>query len=200
MEQRQRQLQANRCQFRVITVTLVAHERMGAIDFQPLEVRAYLLQPGLDQGASGKRNVGILPPPYMQQLALYLGRPGERVVVLAQAQAVAVNIGGIKANSCEYVGIHGCAPIHVSRTPDGWTIAASCVAGQTTVSTQGRASGDFGSRYHVDLTTRLTPAPTPQAAEVRTAIDAKWLGACPAGKKPGDMEMNLQTNVAPQAH
>ena len=69
-----------------------------------------------------------------------------------------------------------------------------------TVATQGRASGDFSSRYHVDLTTRLTPPPAPQAAEVRTAIDATWLGACPADKKPGDMEMNLETNVAPEAH
>lgn len=101
------------------------------------------------------------------------------------------------------VGIHtgrNCPAIQVSRTPDGWTFAETCVLGQTTISTQGRASGDFSSRYHVELTTRLTPPPVPQAAEIRTAIDAKWLGACPADKKPGDLEMTSETNVAPQAH
>ena len=69
----------------------------------------------------------------------------------------------------------GCSPVQVSRTPDGWTFEGTCVIANMTVATQGRASGDFSSRYHVDLTTRLTPPPAPEAAEVRTAIDAKWL-------------------------
>lgn len=101
------------------------------------------------------------------------------------------------------VGIHTgkqCPPVQAARTPDGWTFQATCVLGRTTISTQGRASGDFGSRYHVDLTTRLNPPPMPQVAEVRSAIDATWLGACPAGKKPGDMDTSVQTNVAPNAH
>jgi hypothetical protein len=101
------------------------------------------------------------------------------------------------------VGIHtgkSCPPVQVSRTPDGWTFEATCVLGQMTVATQGRARGDFSDRYHVDLMTRMTPPPVPQAAEVRTTIDAKWLGACPVDKKPGDMEMNTETNVAPETH
>ena len=99
------------------------------------------------------------------------------------------------------VGIHtgaSCPPIQMSHTPQGWTFAEACVLGQTRIATDGRASGDFSARYHVELKTRISPPPTPQAAEVRTVIEAKWLGACPADKKPGDVEMNMQTNVAPQ--
>lgn len=85
-----------------------------------------------------------------------------------------------------------CPPLQVSRTSGGWSFAQTCVImGRTTAKSQGRVRGDFNSRYHVDMTTRMTPAPTPQAAEVRTTMDAKWLGACPAGKKPGDVETSL---------
>jgi hypothetical protein len=87
-----------------------------------------------------------------------------------------------------------CPPIQVSRAAEGWSFQASCVTGQTTISTEGRANGDFNSRYHVELTTRLDPPPVPQAAEIHTAIDAKWLGACPAGKTPGDVEVAAEAD------
>jgi hypothetical protein len=92
-----------------------------------------------------------------------------------------------------------CPPIQVARTADGWTVQATCAVGPTTIATQGRASGDFNSSYHVELTTQLTPAPMPQAAEIQTVLDAKWLGACPAGKAPGDVETTADPNAAPQA-
>lgn len=98
-------------------------------------------------------------------------------------------------------GIHTgktCPPIQVSRTAEGWTFSETCVLGQTTVSAEGRARGDFSSSYHVDLTTRMNPPPVPQAAEIRMAMDAKRLGECPADKKPGDIETTTQGNVAPQ--
>jgi hypothetical protein len=93
-----------------------------------------------------------------------------------------------------------CPAVQIARAPDGWTFEHTCAVGHTSISTQGRASGDFSASYHVDLTTRISPAPTPQTAEIRTAIDAKWLGACPADKKPGDVEVTTETNAAAPAH
>jgi hypothetical protein len=84
-----------------------------------------------------------------------------------------------------------CQPLQVSRTSGGWSFTQTCVMGRRTTTSQGQVRGDFNSRYHVDMTMRMTPAPIPQAAEVRTTMDAKWLGACPAGKKPGDVETSL---------
>jgi len=99
------------------------------------------------------------------------------------------------------VGIHPgktCPPIAISHDSDAWTFSETCVMGKTTVATEGRAKGDFSASYHVDLKTRLSPPPLPQMGEIRTAIDAKWLGACPADKKPGDVEATVTANVAPQ--
>jgi hypothetical protein len=90
-----------------------------------------------------------------------------------------------------------CPPPQVTRTPAGWSLAASCAMGGMTVNTTGSVTGDFNSRYHVDLVTRMTPPPQPQLGEVRTSIDARWLGPCPAGKKAGDVDLAMSMNVAP---
>jgi hypothetical protein len=34
--------------------------------------------------------------------------------------------------------------------------------------------------------------------EMKMAMDARWVGECPAGKKPGDVDMNMSMNVAPK--
>jgi Protein of unknown function (DUF3617) len=98
-------------------------------------------------------------------------------------------------------GVHAgstCPPLDVAKTPTGWELHESCALAGMTISTSGHATGDLDSHYDVALVTHLAPAPTPQAAETHIAIDATWLGPCPAGKKPGDVEMTLRTNVAPK--
>jgi hypothetical protein len=92
-----------------------------------------------------------------------------------------------------------CPPIQATRTAAGWDVASTCPVAGMTVSTQGHATGDFESRYHVDLITRTTPPITPQTAEIKIGMDATWLGPCPADKKPGDVEMTMNLNVAPGA-
>lgn len=95
-------------------------------------------------------------------------------------------------------GIHNgkqCPPAQISKTASGWSIHSACTARSMKVVTDGTATGDLKSHYSVDLVTRMTPPPQPDLGEVKIHIDAKWLGACPAGKKPGQLE--LQTNVAP---
>lgn len=91
-----------------------------------------------------------------------------------------------------------CPKPEVTRTPTGWRISSTCAMGAMTVSTTGAASGDFDNRYHVDLVTRMRPPPTPQTGEMKIGMDAVWLGSCPAGKKPGDVEMTMNMNVAPR--
>jgi hypothetical protein len=44
-----------------------------------------------------------------------------------------------------------------------------------------RVTGDFNTRYVTEVTTRLTPAPTPQMAETRMTMTAERIGDCPAG-------------------
>jgi hypothetical protein len=98
-------------------------------------------------------------------------------------------------------GVHSgssCPPPQTTPNGHGWDIVSECKVGAMTVTTTGHASGDLNSAYHVDLVTRMSPPPTPQMSEIRLAVDARWLGACPSGKKPGDVEVTMNLNVAPE--
>lgn len=97
-------------------------------------------------------------------------------------------------------GIHAgkeCPPVQAKQTASGWDFSESCVLGKMHILTQGHANGDFASKYQAHVITRISPPPTPRAAKVETSIIATWLGACPAGKKPGEIEMRMDTNVLP---
>jgi hypothetical protein len=80
-----------------------------------------------------------------------------------------------------------CTQGPVTRTPAGWSFSSTCKAGEMTMTTSGTARGDFGAGYHVEAVTRMNPAPMPQMAETRMVIDGKWMGPCPAGRKPGSV-------------
>jgi hypothetical protein len=92
---------------------------------------------------------------------------------------------------------NGCPPVKIARTAAGWTVSGMCDTGQMKISADATATGDFNDRYHVDAVVHMDPPPAPQAAEVKIAMDARWVGQCPAGKKSGDIE--VETNVAPKA-
>ncbi|MFL5297200.1 MAG: DUF3617 domain-containing protein [Phenylobacterium sp.] len=85
-----------------------------------------------------------------------------------------------------------CAEQRVTpRVGGGWDIHAVCQGPDgTKIATDGSATGDFGGHYHVEMTAVTTGSPMPQANGAhKMAIDSAWKGPCPAGMKPGDMEM-----------
>jgi len=81
----------------------------------------------------------------------------------------------------------GCRP-KVARTAAGWSASGVCDTGTMKVSADAMATGDFNDRYHVDIDIRMDPPPQPQVAELKIGVDARWIGECPAGKKPGDTD------------
>ena len=93
----------------------------------------------------------------------------------------------------------GCgAGAKVVRTATGWTVSGSCDTGQMKITADAVATGDFNDRYHVDIVTHMDPPPAPEAATVKIAMDARWVGQCPDGKKPGDVEMATAAIGAPK--
>ncbi len=82
-----------------------------------------------------------------------------------------------------------CTQGPVGRTAAGWTFSSTCRMAGMTTTTSGVATGDFNANYRVEATTRMTPAPMPQMAESKTVLTARWLGPCPAGRRPGDVVM-----------
>lgn len=85
-----------------------------------------------------------------------------------------------------------CEKNEVSRRPDGtYAFTSVCDMGQGgKTTTTGVASGDFDVRYKVEAESTTTAASAPQMNGAhKMTLEAEWLGPCPAGFKPGDIEL-----------
>jgi hypothetical protein len=73
----------------------------------------------------------------------------------------------------------------------GWKIHSVCDMGDGgKVVSDGEASGDFNSHYKVEVTSVTSGSAMAQSNGThKISMDASWKGPCPAGMKPGDMEM-----------
>ncbi len=86
-----------------------------------------------------------------------------------------------------------CSKNDIRKTPTGFAFDSVCnIAGQTTTSS-GVATGDFQNGYRID-----TVSKSGSGRESKMHIEGKWVGPCPAGRKPGDMVMpgGMVVNVA----
>ncbi len=63
-----------------------------------------------------------------------------------------------------------------------------CKFGNTTATTRTVATGDFQTAYTVDSTSRYDP-PLAGRSESHVKMEARWVGPCKPGMKPGDMVM-----------
>jgi hypothetical protein len=74
------------------------------------------------------------------------------------------------------------------------TFDTVCKIGPATTTTKGTITGSFDSAYTMNIATTSTGGPSipgrPPGGEMKMAIEAKYLGACEAGQKPGDILMS----------
>ena len=85
-----------------------------------------------------------------------------------------------------------CQQKSMTRGLDGsWTIVSACdmgAAGKTDSTVH--VSGDFNTRYVMELTSTTTGAAQPALnGEHKMSMTAEWSGPCPAGWAGGDVEM-----------
>ena len=82
-----------------------------------------------------------------------------------------------------------------------FTIDSVCKFGDATTTSHAVITGNFDSAYTMKITsTREGGRPLPgvaPGAETHMSIEAKHLGACEAGQKPGDMMMSngMKVNI-----
>lgn len=92
-----------------------------------------------------------------------------------------------------------CSKQDVSRNGATIVIDSVCKFGPSTTTSRAVISGSFDSAYTVDVTsTREGGPPLPgvaPGASTQMKISAKWLGACAAGQKPGDVIMANGTTM-----
>jgi hypothetical protein len=84
-----------------------------------------------------------------------------------------------------------CSKQDVQKSGDTIVVDSICKVGPATTTSHAVVTGDFNSAYTVKVTSKREggPAVPGMAAEgtANMTIEAKWLGACKADQKPGDM-------------
>lgn len=82
-----------------------------------------------------------------------------------------------------------CSRQEVQKTATGYVTDSVCSIGGTSVSSHSEITGDFNSAYTVTTTSHSDLGSKAAPRDLATRIDAKWLGACKADQKPGDIVM-----------
>ena len=87
-----------------------------------------------------------------------------------------------------------CSKQDLTKSGGTMTINSVCTFGGATTTSHAVVSGSFDSAYTIKVaSTRTGGPPMPgvaPGAETHMTIEAKWLDACAAGQKPGDVVMS----------
>ena len=87
------------------------------------------------------------------------------------------------------VGAQVCDHHEVKVKDNVATVEAHCKVAGSMVTTTSVARFDGDAAFHAESTSRFEPALMGRK-EAATTQDGKWIGACPAGMKPGDFAMD----------
>jgi hypothetical protein len=81
-----------------------------------------------------------------------------------------------------------CSRQDIQKTATGYVSDSVCGVAGMTVTSHAEITGDFNSAYTVKSTAHSERGPA-GAHDTTSTIEAKWLGACKADQKPGDIMM-----------
>ncbi len=91
-----------------------------------------------------------------------------------------------------------CSKNETQKTATGYVTDSVCTVGGISSTTRADVTGDFNSAYMVKTTMQMQNAPKGTPRDSTMSVEAKWLGACPATMKPGDIMMpgGIKMNVS----
>jgi Protein of unknown function (DUF3617) len=89
-----------------------------------------------------------------------------------------------------------CSKQDTQKTATGYVTDSVCGVAGTSITSHAEIIGDFNSGYTVKTTSHSEGGPTGPRDTTMT-VEAKWLGACKADQKPGDIMMpgGMKMNV-----
>jgi hypothetical protein len=87
------------------------------------------------------------------------------------------------------VAKEACSKRDIEKTATGYVSDSVCSVGGVTVTSHSEIVGDFNSAYTVKSTAHSDKGPASLPHDVTSTIEAKWLGECKPGQKPGDIVM-----------
>ncbi|MES2602363.1 MAG: DUF3617 family protein [Pseudomonadota bacterium] len=111
--------------------------------------------------------------------------PGPQMPAMTMQQCTDATTDKDMAASFSPMAKEMCAKQDMQKTATGLVIDATCTVGGTTSVSRTEINGDFNSAYTVKVSTK-GDGKQPEAV---TMMDAKWLGACKADQKAGDIVM-----------
>src|SRR5207245_4442404 len=91
-----------------------------------------------------------------------------------------------------------CSKQDIQKTATGYISDSVCGIAGMSITSHAEITGDFNSAYTVKSTSHSERGPTGVPRDSTTTIEAKWLGACKADQKagdimmPGGMKMNIK--------
>ena len=90
-----------------------------------------------------------------------------------------------------------CSKNDIRKTATGYITDSVCTVGGMSVTTHSETTGDFNSAYTVKVTSHSQGGPANVPRDTTMTVEAKWLGACKADQKPGDIVMpgGMKMNV-----
>lgn len=80
-----------------------------------------------------------------------------------------------------------CSKNDIQKTAAGYVSDSVCSVAGMSMTSHSEVTGDFNSAYSVKTTSHSERAGKPH--DTTMTIEAKWLGACKADQKPGDIVM-----------
>jgi Protein of unknown function (DUF3617) len=80
-----------------------------------------------------------------------------------------------------------CSKQDIQKTATGYIADSVCTVAGVAMTSHSEIVGDFNSAYTVKTSAHLERAGKP--LDTTTTVEAKWLGACKADQKPGDIVM-----------
>jgi Protein of unknown function (DUF3617) len=81
-----------------------------------------------------------------------------------------------------------CSKNDIQKTATGYVTDSVCTVSGISVTSHSETTGDFNSAYTVKVTSHSQGGPSGPRDTTMT-VQAKWLGACKADQKPGDIVM-----------
>src|ERR1700712_1931456 len=82
-----------------------------------------------------------------------------------------------------------CSKQDIQKTATGYVSDSVCGVAGMSITSHAEITGDFNSAYTVKSSSHSEGGPTGKPRDSTTTIEAKWLGACKADQKPGDIIM-----------
>ena len=90
-----------------------------------------------------------------------------------------------------------CSKQDIQKTATGYVSDSVCKVGAMSITSHSDITGDFNAGYTVKSTSHNEGGSANVPRDSTTTIEAKWLGACKADQKPGDIVMpgGMKMNV-----